>query len=163
MMKQTLLEGNMNKKDLKIIARLRENGREPLTTMSKKIKIPVSTIFDRLRLQEKNGVIRPTALINFNKLGLEVRASLFLKVDKNDKNNLREYLIKNNQVNSVYSLGNGFDFLVEAVFYKLKDLEKFLEGVEDKFDIMDKEVYYLVEELKKEGFLSSLWAVETIF
>ncbi len=150
----------MNKKDLKIIASLREYGREPLTTMSKKIKVPVSTIFDRLRWQEKNEIIKPTALINFNKLGLEVRASLFLKVDKKDKSGLKEYLVNNNLVNSVYSLGNGFDFLVEAVFYKLKDLDNFLEKIEDKFEIMDKEVYYVVDELKKEGFLNNLWQVD---
>jgi len=153
----------MNKKDLKIIASLRGNGRETLTAMSKKINVPVSTIFDRIRWQEKNLIIKPTTLINFTKLGLQVRAQIFVKVSKQNKEELKEDLVRNNFVNSVYSLGNGFDFLVEGVFYNIKDLENFVSLLEEKYDIMDKEVYYIVEELKKEGFLANLWDVDLIF
>ncbi len=46
----------MNQKDLKILAYLRQDARMPLTSMSKKTGIPVSTIFDRLRNNENNVI-----------------------------------------------------------------------------------------------------------
>ena len=39
----------MNTKDMKMIAHLRQDARMPLTKMSRRTGIPVSTIFDRLK------------------------------------------------------------------------------------------------------------------
>ena len=48
----------MKNKDLKIISYLRQNARMPLTKMSKKTQIPVSTIFDRLRTNEDDLIYK---------------------------------------------------------------------------------------------------------
>jgi len=40
---------NLNKKDLLLISKLRENSRIKLTSLSKETSVPISTIFDRLK------------------------------------------------------------------------------------------------------------------
>ena len=47
-------------------------------------------------------------------------------------------------------INNGFDYMFEAVFSNIKDMEDFMEGIDQRFKIENKEVYYIVDEIKKE-------------
>ncbi len=145
----------MNQKDLKILSELRNNARMPLTKMSRKTQIPVSTIFDRLKLNEKDIIIKHTSLLDFNKLGFNTRANITLKVDKNDKETLKQHLMRHHQINSVYKINNGFDFMVEGIFKQIKDMEDFLEQLEQKFNIIDKKSFFIIEDIKREAFLTN--------
>lgn len=146
----------MNQKDLKIIAQLRQDARMPLTKMSKNIHIPISTIFDRLKVNEKEIIIKHTSLLDFTKLGYNTRANITLKVDRDDKKALKEHLMKHQQVNSVYKINNGFDFMVEGIFHQIKDMEDFMESLEQKFKILDKKSFFIIEDLKREMFMSNV-------
>ena len=147
-------EKMISKKDLSIISNLRQNSRQTLTRMSKKTNIPISTIYDKIRSFCGNVILRHTTLIDFNKLGYSTRADMVLKVDRGEREQIKEYLLKNPQINSVYKINNGYDFLVEGIFCHVKDLEDFTELLESKFRIKEKKVYYIIDELKREGFLS---------
>ncbi|MCX6709591.1 MAG: hypothetical protein NTV63_01385 [Candidatus Woesearchaeota archaeon] len=153
----------ISKKDLLIISELRKNSRESLTNMSKKIHIPISTIYDRLRLNEGGLIRKNTSLIDFSKIGFYTHANLLLKAeDHENKDALKEFLIKNHNINSVFRINNGFDFLAEGVFKHIKELEEFLENLEGKFKIQEKQVYYIIEELKREAFLSDGQLIDMI-
>ncbi|MFO7710778.1 MAG: DUF758 domain-containing protein [Candidatus Woesearchaeota archaeon] len=146
----------MNQKDMQIITCLRSNARESLTNMSKKLKIPVSTIYERLR-QNGGGLIKKhTSLIDFNELGYSLRANIMLKVNKSCRESLREYMLSHLHVNSLYRINNGFDFLCEGVFRHLKEFEEFLEKLEEKFTIEKVDVHYIIDDLKRECFMSDL-------
>ena len=67
----------INIKDRQIISHLRNNARIPLTTMSKLTKIPVSTLFDRLKTNEDDIITKHTSLLDFAKLGYNARVNLF--------------------------------------------------------------------------------------
>jgi len=145
----------MNQKDLKIIAHLRQNARMPLTDMSRKTQIPVSTIFDRLKMNESNLIIKHTSLLDFTKLGYNTRANIMLKVNREDKDILKEYLVKHQSVNSVYKINNGYDFMIEGIFKQIKDMEDFLDELDKRFKIEDKKSFFIIEDLKKEAFMSN--------
>ena len=145
----------MNQKDLKIIAHLRQNARMPLTKMSKSTHIPVSTIFDRLKLNENNVIAKHTSLLDFSKLGFNTRANIMLNVDREDKEALKQHLIMNQSVNSVYKVNNGYDFMVEGIFKQIKDLEEFLDNLDNKFKIIEKKSFFIIEDLKREEFMSN--------
>jgi DNA-binding Lrp family transcriptional regulator len=142
----------MNQKDMQILKYLRQNSRTKLTSISKKTKIPVSTIFDKIKQNEY--IIKYTSLIDFRKLGFFARANIIIKVDREDKDKFREYLIKNENVNSVFRINNGFDFMFEAVFKQIIDLEEFCDNLEKKFKIIDSKSYFLIEDLKREDFMT---------
>lgn len=145
----------MKKTDLLIISSLRQNAREKLTEMSKKTRIPVSTIFDRIKTHEGGVIKKHTALVDFGKLGYNTRANIILKVNKNDREDMKEFLMKHSSINSAFKINNGYDFLIEAVFANIKEVEDFTDLLDEKFSIKSKQVFYIIDDLKKEEFLSN--------
>jgi len=144
----------MKEKDLLLLANLRANARETLTNISKKTKIPISTIFDKLKLHEENIIKKHTAIVDFSKLGFNTRVNMTLKVNKSERDDIRAFLSKHQNINSVYKINNGYDFLVEGIFRHIKDLEDFTEDLEERFKIKNKQVYYIVEDITREDFLA---------
>ena len=145
----------MKKNDWELIACLRKNGRETLTRISKKTNVPISTLYDKLRSEKMNIITKHTCLLNFTQIGFNTRAKISLKVDKESRDLVKDFLIKDFNVNSLYKINNGYDFMVEVVFKDLKDLEDFIERLEERFRILEYKVYYIIDDLKREAFLSS--------
>jgi len=146
----------MRKDESRIICQLRQNARISLTRMSRKTSIPISTLYEKLKSYQGRVVKKYTALIDFSAFGYGTRANIFLKFDREDKENAKNYLLKHYNVNSLYKVTNGYDFLVEGVFRNIKEVEDFLEGLEMKFRLLDRQVYYIVDELRREDFLSDM-------
>ena len=144
----------MNKKDIKILSHLRNDARMSLTRMSKKTSIPISTIFDKIKLLQDDVIKKHTTLLDFNKLGYSTRANIMISVDRESKDPIKYYLTKNPCINSVYKINNGFDFMIEGVFRQIKDMEDFLDTLEQRFDIKDKQSYFIIDELKRESFMT---------
>jgi DNA-binding Lrp family transcriptional regulator len=144
----------LNKKDIQILSHLRQNSRQTLTTMSKHTKIPISTLYDRLKLHEGGVIQRFTSLIDFGSLGYSTRANLMLKVSRESREGLKGFLLAHYNVNCLFKLNNEFDFMVEAVFRSIKELEAFKEVLEHRFAVESLQLFYVVEDLKREGFLS---------
>jgi len=151
-----------SKKDLLILSNLRKNARMSLTNMSKATSIPISTIFDKLKVHENNIIKKHTALIDFEKLGFSTRANICIKIDKEKRNEAKEYLIKHQNINSVFKINNGFDFLIEAVFKHIKDLEFFLDTLEERFNVVETQIYYLIEDIKREDFMADPRILELV-
>jgi len=144
----------MTKNDLMILACLRKNSRDTLTKMSKKTRIPISTIFDKVKTHEQGIIRKFTSLIDFTMLGFNTVATIALRVKKEERETIRDFLIKHQNVNTVYKVNNGFDFMVEVVFRHIKDLEAFIEGLDERFKIKAKQTFYIIDEVKREGFMS---------
>jgi DNA-binding Lrp family transcriptional regulator len=153
----------MRKKDILIISRLRAQGRETLTNLSRETHVPISTIFEKLRYQYSGIIKRPTLLIDFPRLGFVTIAHVAFRIQKEDRIPFRDYITKHPHVNSVYRINNGFDFLCECIFRNVKELEDFLERIEEMYTVHDKNVYYIIEEIKKECFMADPELVDLIF
>ena len=149
------------KKDLILTAYLRQNSRTSLTILSRKTGVPVSTIFDRLK--SNNVIIKNTALLDFTKLGYSTRANILLKAKKGEKDKIKEFLVKSFNVNSLYKVNNGFHFMAECIFRDIKELEDFLDLIDERFSVRTKEVHYIIDELKKEAFLSQPELIDLVY
>ena len=55
----------------------------------------------------------------------------------------------------MYKINNKYDFLVEAVFRNLQELD-------EKFKIEQKDSYHIIDDIKREGFLSDQKTVELL-
>jgi len=143
----------MKKKDILFLAYLRKDARETLTTISRKTSVPISSLYDKLRSLEKDIITKHTTIIDFSKLGYLCRANIILKVEIEDRDLAKNYLLCNENVNSLFKINNGYDFMVEGVFKHIKEMEDFLELFERKFKVLNKNVYYVIEDLKRESFL----------
>ena len=116
--------------------------------------MPISTIYDKLRYYQNSIITKHTALIDFSKLGFNARANIMIKVDRSIRDEIRKFLLKHQNINSLYKISNGFDFLIEGVFKNVKDVEDFLDALSEKFKLEQTNVYYIVEDIKKEGFMN---------
>ncbi len=113
--------------DLKLISYLRRNSRQTLTEISKKTRIPISTLYDKLKLHEQSVILKHTTLLDFAKLGFNCRANILFRVNKDERDKLGSYLKAHPAVNNLYKINNGYDFLAEGVFNHVKELEDFLD------------------------------------
>jgi len=145
----------LTKKDMLILTNLRNNARMSLTEMSRKTKIPISTIYDKLRGLLKEIITKQITLIDFTKLGFNARIKVILKIDKKDREEAKAYLSRHLNINSVYKINNGYDLLAEGIFKEMREAEDFIEKLEAKFNIKHLQVYYIVEDIKRESFLNN--------
>lgn len=139
--------------DIKVLALLRQDSRQRLVDISKRTGIPVSTVFARLRLYLGSYVRRYTCLLNYDRLGYSIRVAMLLKVKPQNRQGLAGFLAKKPNVNSLYRVNNGYDFMVEAVFRDLNEVEGFLEEAEAGFGAKN-QMHYLLENLKEQEFLA---------
>ncbi len=153
----------MKKTEIKILTYLRADGRTPLTTLSRKLKLPVSTIHGRLKSCIETGLVKPSVLLNFEKIGFDTRAYIMLTVDPNEKEKIFTQLQEHPNVNSLFRINNGWNLIMECIFKDMPSLENFVEKLEQTYHIKQKQVHYELEELKREGFLARPEQAEKIF
>ncbi|MEM2915901.1 MAG: Lrp/AsnC family transcriptional regulator [Candidatus Woesearchaeota archaeon] len=143
-----------SKKDLLITGILRQNARIKLTELSRRTGIPVSTLFDRLHDLNSLGVTRLCAILDFRKLGFNTCATILLKAAKEKRTELKNFLMKSFCVNSLMRINNGYDFMAECIFCDMRELEEFCEKLEQDYGVRDKEIHFVIDDLKREMFLS---------
>jgi Lrp/AsnC family transcriptional regulator, regulator for asnA, asnC and gidA len=151
---------NQQKRDLLLIANLRTDSRQSLTDLSRKTGIPVSTIHDRLKSQPL--IRKSTCLVDFSKLGFLTKVHIFLRVKKEEKDRLRDYLLSHFNVNAVAKVNSGWDYYSEAIFRNVKALEEFMEELEDRFTVRGKQVLFIIDEIDQELFMSRNEDVELL-
>ena len=152
----------VKKKDMVILSFLRENARMQLTNLSKLSDIPVSTLFDKLKTSTP-FIQKYTAIVDFQPLGFATRAMVVLKIKKDNRDEVAQFIQHSKCVNSAYKINNGCDYILDVLFRDMKELEDFLEYVQEKFKIEKHQVYYILNILKQEDFLSSRDHVEMMF
>jgi DNA-binding Lrp family transcriptional regulator len=153
----------IKKKDLMLASYLRQDARIPLTTLSRKSGVPVSTIFDRIRSGAGEVILRATALLNYPKLGYHTRATVLIKAKKETKEQMRNFLMQSCNVNSLYKINNGYDFMADFIFRDACELEDFVSDLDEKFGVKVKDVHYIIEDLKQEDFLVRPDMVDMLF
>ncbi|MCF7866575.1 Lrp/AsnC family transcriptional regulator [Candidatus Woesearchaeota archaeon] len=144
----------LKEKDLNVLSHFRNNARESLTKLSRLTRIPVSTIFDKLKEYEKKQIItKHTTLLNFKTLGYDIRTQILITIDQETKNKLQEFLVKNTKINSVFRINNGFDFLIEGIFKDMGELDRFTKEL-DTYNPKEKKEFFIMEDIKRESFMT---------
>ena len=143
----------IKKRDLEILTHLRANARKPLVKISEETGIPVSTIFDRLKAHNGDLIKKFTAILNFPKLGFNIRKKIIIK--SNDKEKLLKFLLEHKNVNSVFKVNNGYHFVIDCIFKEMKEWYSFKTEL-DNYNIEDSKILDVTEEAKREDFLNSL-------
>jgi len=141
--------------DLLIVSYLRQDARMKLTDMSRATKIPVSTLFDKIKIYEGSLVKKNTALVRFERFGYQAKAMIVFSARKKDRQKLFELLNKNSNVNSLFRVNNEWDYMAEVIFPGVKEVEDFLEDIEEQVKLKNKKIFYVIDEIKKEEFLAN--------
>ena len=142
------------RKDMIILSYLRHNARIQLTDLSRQSGIPVSTLFDKLKTTTP-FIRKYTTLVNFQQLGFATRAMVVLKVKKNNREEVSQFIHHHKSINTAFKINNGCDYILDVLFNDMKELEDFLEHIQEQFKVEKQQVYYILDILKQEDFLSS--------
>lgn len=142
----------MKKNDRLIVSCLRKNARMTTAEISEELNMPISTVSESIRHND-GCFLKHSSLIDFKKLGYDTRATMTIKVEKDDMSRLRDFLLKCPMINSAYRVDEGFDFLVEGIFFSPQEMADFIEEIETNFCIDRIDTHLVLDEIKKEGFM----------
>lgn len=132
----------MDKTDEKILSALVENSRMPISKISKKTDIPDSTISNRIKKLEKNGVIEKyTTILDPEKVGINVSAIIIIQTETEKHENVEKELPKLKEVTDVYTVSGEYDILIKLWAHTLDELN----------DIINSEIRTIdgIEELRE--------------
>ena len=145
-----MMAKTVSERDLAIISQLRSDGRMTLTQMSRNLRIPISTLHERLKWLRSSELIKLTALTDFEGLGgFGTRALIAIKVDRDARADVEEFL-KHPRVNSLLRVNNGYTFMIELIMH-MRDSGDFLEDLTVRFRIPKKMGFYVLGEGKRES------------
>jgi len=103
--------------DLKIVAELKKDGRASLRTIAKRLDTSTTTVASRIRVMEREGVIRGyRPLLDYRKLGLGITAVTLVKAMGGKIPSLMRDLMADPQLTHVYEITGEFDLLVIGKF-----------------------------------------------
>lgn len=136
-----------------ILNELRKNARVSLLEVAKKTNIPLSTLYDKIKNYDKGPIKRHTILIDFPILGYHARKLIALKIAKESRQNIQNYLAKHPNVNSLYRINSGFDYLAEIIANNSMEIQEIVEEIEAQKGILGKKCFDVIDELKKEEFV----------
>lgn len=131
---------NIDDKDKQILELLKANSKLTSQQISKKTSIPITTIHNRIKKLESEGVITKYSItLNRKKTGKNIAAFIFIKVEYNQENNQtgiqgktfsQESLAKKisslPEVEEVCILTGETDILVKAAFEDVESLNDFI-------------------------------------
>jgi Lrp/AsnC family transcriptional regulator, leucine-responsive regulatory protein len=146
-------EKMLKEKEILILGHFRNDARISLTKLSKITKVPVSTIFDKIKEYKRTHLIKKyTSLIDFKKLGFEIRTQVLLSAGKDSKDNVQKFLMTHPRVNNIFRINNGYDFLIECIFKDMQELDEFTRTI-DELGLTSKKEFFVMEDLKREEFM----------
>lgn len=107
-----------DEKDRAIIAALRENARQPTSQIADQLDIPRTTVGERIRKLEVDGVIkRFTVHLDYEKLGLPIIAFILVSFLPNpdiSQRQLAKRISTMQNVNEVYIISGEWDLLAKV-------------------------------------------------
>ena len=120
----------MDKLDSNIILSLNTNSRKSFRHIAKDLKVSLSTISNRVKRLEKEGIIeRYIPVINKEKIGYDLTAVINIKLTHGKLIEVQEKISKNNHVSAVYDITGDWDSLIVAHFKDRRDLNSFIKKI----------------------------------
>lgn len=141
----------MKESDIKIISALRTNSRQTLTKISKKTNVPVSTIYDRIKIHDGKILKKHTTIIDFPKIGYNIRLHMMLKIA--NKPEFNDMLRESKNVNSVFRVEGDFDFILDCIFKEMSEMQEFMCDI-NNYGIEMKQVHFVTDEILRENFMN---------
>jgi len=144
----------LNDKERKLIAKLRNNGREKIKTIADENHIPTSSLFDTLNRLENNQLIEHKTHVVFEKVGFPARFLVALKTTTQNRENLKLYLQTSKNVNTIHEINSGFDFHIDCIFKNQKEAHDFLINLEIENTLTGKHIFQVINTIHQERFLT---------
>lgn len=144
----------MDETDKKILNVLSNNARTSISAISKKTGIPNSTISNRIhKLEENNTIEQYTAILNPEKIGVNITAIIIIQTETEKHENVEKELPKLEQVSQVYSISGEYDILIKVWAKSLEELNEIINSQIRTIDGIEELRELIVMEILKDEAL----------
>lgn len=124
----------LDRKDAAILAVLKENAKLSTQQIAKRTKIPITTVHNRIKKLEKQGIIKGyTVVLDNKKVGKPIAAFVLITVDykllkelKMSQYELMQQLLKNPAVESSAMITGASDIITKVRFGSIDELNEFV-------------------------------------
>ncbi len=120
----------LDKINKKILNLLQENTSITNAELAETLKLPATTVFDRVKKLEQNGIIaKKVALVNPEKIGKETIAFVTLSLNGHSAENVKKFwkAIENiPEILECYHVSGESDFILKVIVENVRAYEKFL-------------------------------------
>jgi len=136
----------MDDKDKKIIDVLKENSKLSTQQISKKISIPITTVHNRMKKLEEEGIIKKyTVVLDYKKIGKLISAFVLINVDykllkqiKKTQDELTKKLKLHSSVEEASRITGGTDLIIKIRVKDVDELDDFVTKYLRNIDGIDK-------------------------
>jgi len=149
----------IDERDKIIINALKKNAELSIRELAKKINLPQSTIHRRLKILEKEGIIKGYKLIvNWEKIGRPIGILVFIDVIPEKRplqkpfvplKKVEEQLAKLDEIEETMITEGERDIIVKARLKNLQEVREFLDKVRNVPDVHEIESCIIIEETYK--------------
>ncbi|AOY78065.1 Lrp/AsnC family transcriptional regulator [Clostridium formicaceticum] len=117
--------------DFKIIDILKENSRSTTSEISKKVKLSIPAVAERIRKMEEAEIIEKyTVKVNREEMNYKILAFIFINIDKTKNvENFREAIVQYNNVLECHHITGEYDYLLKVLVEDTKSLEYFISNM----------------------------------
>ena len=116
--------------DLKIINVLNENARTSFREISRKLKISLTTVANRVKRLEQDGIIKGyIPLINLDRVGYDLLTIIGIRIAHGKLMEVERKISKNPHVYEIYDTTGEWDSLIIARFKSREELNTFIKRV----------------------------------
>jgi len=152
------MQYELDKKDIQILRLIQRNCKLTTKEIAKQIKVPITTVFSRIKKMEKNGLIKEyKAVLDAKKLGKNTTAFILASFTYRTPNeellsqrNLAKEIAKFAEVQEVHIISGDWDLLIKV---KAENVEAVGKFVIDKLRLIkgiEKTLTCVVFETEKE-------------
>lgn len=149
-----------DKLDLMLIAELRNDCKQSVRTLSKKLGSHPNTILLRIKNLEKEGIIlKYAAMVDFKKIGYDLHSLIWIKVDKKTRTewDILNELSKFSELVAGYAITGSYDVLVVARTKDRNELTALLKRLNTKIYILETKTELVLETFKHDYEFNPLW------
>jgi DNA-binding Lrp family transcriptional regulator len=128
-----LEEISLTEKDLFLLEELQENCRRSLKDISKEVKMPMSTVHEKIKRFEKAGLIRGyRTLLDEKKLGFDITAFIMVSTknvsgDKDFQRKIADKVASLPHVLETHTMQGDWDLIIKVKFRNIHELGKFVD------------------------------------
>lgn len=122
--------------DTAILEVLKENGRASASEISRRVRLSVPAVAERIKKLEQSGIIRQyTVKIDRYQTGQRLMAFVFVNINRTEHiDNFRSQIVQYPCVLECHHVAGAYDYLLKVALEDTQALESFLSGILKKID-----------------------------
>lgn len=139
-----MLREKMMENERKILLQLIKDSRQPVSDIASKLGITRQTVAKKIDDLEKLGIITSyTTIVNPEKVGLGIKAYVFVKQEPNAKVRKKneEILKEFSQISKIYYLFGRYDMILEILANSKEELTRIIKGIHKLKGIKETETF----------------------